>query len=256
MIALFAVLIVLSISLLIVRIGTVALTMTGLSPQVAKFQAHSAYFGVGFTTAEAEKVLNNAVRREIVMALMLLGNAGIITMIGSLVLSLTSLPEEGLLSMLWFRFSFLGVGIILLFLLAYSKWVNRRISAAVSWALKRWTRLTTQDYTEMLHLSHDYTVSEFMVQEGDWMAGNSLIDLRLGDEGVMILGVHRVDGSYVGAPKGSCVIYAGDELIIYGKHALLQRLEKRQAGYDGDREHVAAVEWKKKVGEAQDRESE
>lgn len=256
MIALFAVLIVLSISLLIVRVGTVALALTGLSPQVAKFQAHSAYFGVGFTTAEAEKVLNNTVRREIVMVLMLLGNAGIITMVGSLVLSLTALPDEGLLSMVWFRLTFLGAGISLLFLLAYSKWIDRRISGAVSWALKRWTRLTAQDYTEMLHLSHDYTVSEFMVQEGDWIAEHSLLDLRLGDEGVMILGVHREDGSYVGAPKGSCVIHAGDELIIYGKHAMLQGLEKRQVGYEGDREHVAAVEWKKRVGEAQDRESE
>jgi hypothetical protein len=256
MIALFAVLIVLSVSLLIVRIGTVALSLTGLSPQVARFQSHSAYFGVGFTTAESEKILNNPVRREIVMALMLLGNAGIITMIGSLVLSLTALPDSGLLSQLWFRFAFLGAGISLLFLLAYSNWVDRRLSPAVAWALKRWTKLTAQDYSEMLHLAHDYTVSEFPVHSGDWMAGRALLSLRLGDEGVMILGIERADGSYVGAPKGSCVIEAGDQLIIYGKHSMLQGLEKRQAGFDGDREHVAAVEWKKRVGEAQDLESE
>ncbi|MHC4380163.1 MAG: TrkA C-terminal domain-containing protein, partial [Planctomycetota bacterium] len=205
---------------------------------------------------EAEKVLNNPVRREIVMVLMLLGNAGIITLIGSLVLSLTALPEDGLLSYLWFRLIFLAAGISLLFILAYSGWVDRPISKVVSWALKRWTRLDTQDFTEMLHLAHDYSVSEFAIEAGDWMAGHALKDLRLRDEGVMILGVHHADGKYVGAPRGSCVLDAGDELIIYGKHAMLQGLEKRRAGFEGDREHVAAVEWKKRVGEAQDRESE
>ncbi|MFK5954843.1 MAG: TrkA C-terminal domain-containing protein [Planctomycetota bacterium] len=256
MLTLFAVLIVLSVSLLIVRIGTVALSMTGLSPQVSRFQARSAYFGVGFTTKEAEIVLSNPVRREIVMALMLLGNAGIITLVSSLVLSLTALPTSGISSHYWFRFLFLGAGIALLFVVAYSKWIDRQISVAVSWALNRWTKLTAQDYTEMLHLSHDYSVSEFPVDAGDWMAGRALMEMRLGDEGVMILGIERADGTYVGAPKGSCVIEAGDELIVYGKHAMLMGLEKRRAGNEGDLQHVEAVQWKRSVGDTQDLESE
>lgn len=252
MLPLFAVLVVLSVSLLIIRVGTVALTMTGLAPQVARFQARSAYFGVGFTTAEAEKVLNNPVRREIVMALMLLGNAGIISVISTVVLSTTEVPDEGMFSRVWFRIAFLAGGIGLLFLLAYSKWIDRRISSAVRWALRRWTRLEVQDYSEMLHLAHDYSVSEFPVQEGDWIAGRALMNLRLGDEGVMILGIERADGTYVGAPKGNCVPQVGDLLIVYGKHAMLLGLEKRRAGYEGDRQHQTAVEWKQKVRAAQD----
>ena len=256
MATLFAVLIVLSVSLLIVRIGTIALSMTGLSPQVARFQARSAYFGVGFTTNEAEKALSNPVRREIVMMLMLLGNAGIITLVGSLVISLTNLPETGISSNIWFRFLFLAAGISLLFVVAYSKWVDRRISKVVAWALNRWTKLTAQDYSEMLHLAHDYSVSEFLVEPGDWISGRALMELRLGDEGVMILGIERADGTYVGAPKGSCVIDAHDQLIVYGKHTMLQGLEKRRAGFDGDREHVEAVQWKRSIGDMQDVESE
>jgi zinc protease len=48
---------VLVISLLITRIATIALTYTGLSRQAAKFQARSAFTGVGFTTSESEKVV-------------------------------------------------------------------------------------------------------------------------------------------------------------------------------------------------------
>ena len=49
-----SVLVVLLVSLLIARVGTVALTVTGMSREAARFQARSAFFGVGFTTGEAE----------------------------------------------------------------------------------------------------------------------------------------------------------------------------------------------------------
>lgn len=53
MIALFALI---DVSLLVVRIGTVALQKTGLTRGVAAFQAQSAFMGVGFTTSESEAV--------------------------------------------------------------------------------------------------------------------------------------------------------------------------------------------------------
>ena len=74
-------LIILTLSILITRIATVALVVTGLSREAARFQARSAYTGVGFTTDESEKVVNHPVRRKILLVLMLLGNAGIITTI-------------------------------------------------------------------------------------------------------------------------------------------------------------------------------
>ena len=87
MAALVSVLIVLTLSLLINRIATVALTLTGLSRQVASFQSRSAFTGVGFTTGEAEHIVSHPVRRRIIMLLMLLGNAGVVTTISSLLLT-------------------------------------------------------------------------------------------------------------------------------------------------------------------------
>src|SRR3954452_25540852 len=88
--AFIAVLITIAVSLLITRIGTTALVHTGLSREVARFQARSAFFGVGFTTTEAESVVNHPVRRRIVLWLVLLGNAGIVTVLASVVLSASS----------------------------------------------------------------------------------------------------------------------------------------------------------------------
>lgn len=81
MFAVISLIIVLTISLLITRIATVALTLTGLSRHTAQFQARSAFTGVGFTTNEAETVVNHPLRRRILMLLMLLGNAGVVTSI-------------------------------------------------------------------------------------------------------------------------------------------------------------------------------
>ena len=77
-----------SISYLIVRIGAIALELTGMERAKARFQALSAFTGTGFTTREAEAVINHPRRRKIVTYLMILGNAGIVTVIATFVVSL------------------------------------------------------------------------------------------------------------------------------------------------------------------------
>ena len=87
MVALSGLLVVILISLVITRVATVALMLTGLSRESARFQARSALSGVGFTTGEAEAVVNHPLRRRVVMVLMLLGGAGTVTVMGALFLS-------------------------------------------------------------------------------------------------------------------------------------------------------------------------
>lgn len=67
------------LSLLITRVATIALTVTGMARPSARFQARSALTGVGFTTTESESVVVHPTRRRIIMALMLVGNAGLVT---------------------------------------------------------------------------------------------------------------------------------------------------------------------------------
>lgn len=59
------------VSMLIVRVGAKALMMTGTSFDKGKFQSLSAFTGTGFTTREAERVLNNPQRRKIVLWMMM-----------------------------------------------------------------------------------------------------------------------------------------------------------------------------------------
>ncbi len=79
--------VVVTLGLLVTRIATVALTMTGMSVDHARFQARSAFTGTGFTTSEAEAVVGHPARRRIVMALMLVSGAGAVSVLGALILS-------------------------------------------------------------------------------------------------------------------------------------------------------------------------
>lgn len=76
MLAIITLLLIVALSLIVTRTAAVALTYTGLSQQAASLQARSAFTGVGYTTSEAESLVNHPVRRQVVMLLMLLGNAG------------------------------------------------------------------------------------------------------------------------------------------------------------------------------------
>ena len=87
MAAVFTVLLVLAMSLVVVRVATVALTLTGLSKDLAEFQALSAFTRSGFTTKESEEIVNDPVRRRIIMFLMLAGNAGVVIAVASLLAS-------------------------------------------------------------------------------------------------------------------------------------------------------------------------
>jgi hypothetical protein len=95
MIAVFSTLIVFAISLVIIRVATVGLTMTGISKDLAQFQALSAFTGSGFTTKESEDIVNHPLRRRIVMHLMLMGHVGVVVAIPSVMLSFLNTDGGG-----------------------------------------------------------------------------------------------------------------------------------------------------------------
>ncbi len=243
MLAIVSLLVVLVVSLLIVRVATVALVLTGLSQPLARFQARSAFTGAGFTASESEKVVQHPVRRRIIMLLILLGNYGIVTAVSSLMLTFINVgQQEGLAGSLWFRILVLAGGLAALWTFAHSQWVDDRMSTIITRALKRWTDLEIRDYAGLLHLSGDYAVVEMNVNESDWMAERELASLKLSDEGVLVLGVEKGGGTYLGAPRGQTKLCPGDTVLLYGPRETLAGLDERRAGSAGNWEHHKAVE--------------
>ena len=238
MAAVVSVLIVLTLSLLIGRVAAVALTVTGIPREVARFQARSALTGTGFTTQEAESIVAHPVRRRIVMVLMIAGNIGAAGLIASLIGSFVGLSSAGAGLT---RASWLLGGLIVLLVLARSPWVDRKMARGIAFAVRRFTDIDVRDYAGMLRLSGDYAVSELYVQPDDWIADTPLAELDLPHEGVLVLGIVRSDGRYLGAPTGQTAAQAGDTLIVYGRIPVLADIDERHAGREGERAHAKAV---------------
>ena len=238
MVAIATVVVVMLVSLLIARVATVALTLTGLSREAARFQARSALSGTGFTTSEAEAVVSHPVRRRIVAMLMLIGSAGLVTVIATLMLSFTDAGGAQALH----RILALLAGLICVWLLAKSAWVDRRLSWLIAKLLGRWTDLDARDYGALLHLAEQYAVGEILVRDGDWLAARTLEELRLREEGVVVLGLTLADGAWVGSPTFGVQIHAGERVVAYGPTERLRDLDHRRGGPEGDRAHDAAVE--------------
>ena len=213
MFAVASLIVVVLVSLLITRVATVALTLTGLSREVSRFQARSALSGVGFTTSEAETIVNHPVRRRVVMVLMLLGSAGVVTVVGTLVLGFAQTePRQRDL-----RLAVMVAGLFAVFLVARSRWVDRRLSSLIARGLSRWTDLDARDYAALLHVGADFVVIERAVGAGDPMAGRSVAELGLRDKGALLLGITRPDGTYVGVPSFDSTVGEGDTLVLYGR---------------------------------------
>ncbi len=238
MIAIFSLFTVAILSLLVTRIASMALMFTGLSREAAHFQARSAFSGVGYTTTESELIMNHPVRRKILMLLMLLGNIGIATVVATVMVSLLSTAS----SENWLRNVFLFIGCLsLLWVIAASHFVERNLNRIIAWGLKKWTRLEIQDYIAILHLQNEFAVWEMKVEPNDWLTGKSLIEAGLSREGVLILGIQRKGGVYIGAPQGISKIHAGDVLGMYGPIPRLEELGQRQTGKTGDQAHQDAI---------------
>lgn len=238
MVAIVSLLLVVFLSILITRIASIALTHTGLTRESARFQARSAFSGAGFTTSESEMVVNHPVRRRIVMILILIGNAGIVAAMSSLILTFVKQGEETTLAL---RLVVLIAGIVLLWGFASSRWVDRQLSNGVDRLLKRYTHLNITDYASLLHLTGQYRLAELRVKKGDWLVGRTLSETRPRNEGINILGIKRADGTYIGNPTGGTRIQDKDSLVIYGRIDAIEDLDRRKKGFTGDMEHRKAV---------------
>ncbi len=239
--------IVLALSLLVVRVATVALALTGLSEELARFQTQSAFFGVGFTTKESEAIVSHPVRRRIISVVMIVGHAVFATSVTALILSF--MDKQDVLA----RLLYIAAGVLILWIIFTSEWIGRKLSHLISLALRRWTTLDVRDYSSLLHLASRYTVTETQVQPKDWVADKTLGELDLPREGVLILGIQKPDGTYIGAPTGKTKISEKDTMILYGRQEALAELDRRRTGYRGDTAHKKAIAQQQVVVKEQDK---
>jgi TrkA-C domain len=213
-------------SLLAVRVATTALTMTGLSYDTASFQSYSAFFGVGFTTREAELVVNHPVRRRIIRDLILAGNIGVTSSLATLVATLLQSPNS--LHPLWV-IAMVTIGIFAVLYFSKIRFVRRTIDYWIQNSLRRAGIVRALDYELLLRIERGYCVSEYVVEDWCPIANKALHDSRPKDYGVVVLAIRRNNEFLPGLPQPNDVILVGDVVTLYGEEHSIQRLFHRKS---------------------------
>ena len=210
-----ALIIIILVALLLVKLGASALQLTGMSKPISVFQASSAFFGVGFTTKEAELVVNHPVRRKIILHLIIAGNIGLTSALATLLVTFMNSDERGLgVTFGWL--ALIGLGVLVLGLLLNLKIIRRPLDRLMKKTLEASGMRRIVDYDYLLNLRDGYCVYDGEIADDHSWIGKKLFEIRPADQGVIVLGIYRNDGEFVGAPKKETEVLKGDVLMVYG----------------------------------------
>lgn len=215
-------------SFVIVRVGAIAFQLTGLEWSLAKFQALSCFSGTGFTTRESELVTSHPQRRKIATVLIILGNAGFVTMIATAASALN--PKD----VLWARLgeSFLPFKIpnflvmwvniaviVVIVYVVYKLFTNNKFLHRLTTLLR--TKIIRKDifnrvsFEELLMVTAGYGVTRMEVHKDSSLLNKTLAESDLRKNDVTVLAISR-DDSMISNPPADTKILLGDELISFG----------------------------------------
>ena len=199
------------ISLAFTKLASGALIATGVPPDSAAFQARSAFSGAGFTTTEAENVVNHRVRRRIIGTTMFIGSLGTPTLVLTVLLGFLapgpgSTTERALVTI---------SGVVLILIAVLNRPVQRRLErVGQRYVHRRLTPALPSDRLDLLTLSDEFAVQAIKLEATPQESARSLRGLARAFPSVTVLGVRR-GGTYFGAPPVDIELLTGDELIIY-----------------------------------------
>lgn len=213
-------LIVAVITLVLGQLATGALIATGVPPEIAAFQARSAFSGAGFTTTETENVVNHPVRRRIIATTMLVGSLGTPTLVVSVLAGLIAPGPGSTVERTVVALS----GLVLIILVV----LNRPIRRLLVGVGRRYTRRRLApalggDIDEILSLGDDFVVDAIRFTEEPGPTSRSLRALAHALPGCTVLGIRRGD-NYIGEPPVDVDLRAGDEFIVHGRRARIAHL--------------------------------
>jgi hypothetical protein len=211
MTSLVGLVIIIVLSYLIIKVGAISLRMTGVDKESAIFQSLSAFTGTGFTTFEAEDVVNYSDRRKVIKILMLLGNAGIVSIIAMLIVSFAGTPS----SQVFTKLGVIGIVILVIVVVSVVRGLDNLVDRFIERRLSKFTHFSMGAFSEMLKLADGYGVAEIDLPEDHPMAGQRIHEAELRSRDVLILAIKR-GISLIPAPRADEHLRGGDKLVCFG----------------------------------------
>jgi hypothetical protein len=197
--------------LLILWIGSIALEATGLDRSKSRFQALSALTGTGFTTSQAEMIVEHPKRRRITTYLIFIGNTGIAAFLILMVLYIRSgitAPSRPLI--------ILTVIILLVLVLSFCLGLVDKLTSVFLGIGGKGPVTSTGTVKALYTQADDYTVARVTLGRESKLAGTPLKDARFEQGNITVLAIERQEG-VVPHPQADEVLSPDDQLLCYGK---------------------------------------
>jgi len=197
--------------------------MTGMDRERARFQALSAFSRAGFTTKEAERVVNHPQRRRIISWLIILGNAGLVAVIVTATSSVAT--SKGI--NLPITIVTIIVGGLALYFLVIRSGFARKLDSFIEKRLIKSEILEEGATEDLLHFIEGYGVVKVIITEGSDLIGKSLREANTPDNEFWFIGIER-GKEWISHPRSREVIKEGDNLVVYGNLDLLKSALKQK----------------------------
>ena len=216
------------ISFTVVRIGAAAFEITGMEKDQARFQSLSCFSGTGFTTSEAELITGHPQRRKIASYLMILGNAGLVTLIATFANSIRPvdvleqfnffyipLPIPGWLSP-YINIIVIAVGVLIIYKIFTKSHLLDRFTGRIKKEMVDKKVVIPEKVTELLAAQEGYGVSQFEVHANSPLLKKDLKHLQLKEEEIQVLLIQR-GSETIPIPKGGEKFQVNDQVTCFGK---------------------------------------
>jgi hypothetical protein len=223
MAAALTIVVLLALSVMIIRIAGVAMRLTGLADNVARFQCISALTGTGYSTHESEMIVNYPIRRRILVAVMVLGNLGMVSFASTFIVAFIGTESE-FEAIIRQVFTMAGAIVVTLLLLT-NKTLDRLMCDFIGLVLSKITDLQTRHYQTVLQMDDGYSIVEHAFLDNEQ---RKLGELPLDTFPLQLLSIRKALGAGLCHDFDEDVpLVSGDVLICYGSdeaHSKLGRL--------------------------------
>lgn len=200
-----------SVLMLIVKIASIVLRLTGMDEKKAMFQSLSALTGAGFTTKELELIMKNPLRRKVISWLMVVGYAGIIT----IMVTFTSSIITSIGYMKYLNIAILFGGLYIVYRIANHEGIVKRWNKIIERKLIKYPVLDEPSAEDLLHFIEGYELVRITVSQNLSLANRRLSEITLSKEKYLIIGIER-DGTWLPIPDSNEVVKENDKIVVYG----------------------------------------
>lgn len=207
--------------LIVFWVGSIALERTGMDRRKARFQTLSAVTGTGFTTYEAESVVNHPHRRKIIGRLIFLGNTAFFTFLIGVIVFIVRGPripnptEIGIL---------IGISVtifLIIILGGHDKVADRVLKKR---RMRKIIHPVSDSVSErLIYKAGRYGVVRILLKKGATVPDSQLEDGRFTERKITVLALERKD-EVISLPKADETVFDGDSLLCYGEISELLKI--------------------------------